>query len=171
MTNWILADNHFNHERILEYEHRPYLTVEDMDVDMIFRWNGVVKPEDKVYYLGDFALVNVDEQPRKDFKEYVCWLARQLYGEINLIKGNHDRFSNTFYQTELGWYVFNKPIIWRKPKIILSHRKQDVEVGWLNLHGHSHSKGVNDKQHYCVSVENINYTPVDLDELIKKLKK
>jgi calcineurin-like phosphoesterase family protein len=160
MKKLILADNHFQHKNIIKYESRPYLSVDDMDLDMIYKWNSVANYDDIVYNLGDIALANMD---------FLTWLSYQLHGEIHLIKGNHDRKSNAQYQS-LGWKVYNKPIILWKDRVILSHRKLDVGNKWLNIHGHTHSKTVNDKNHFCVSVEHINYTPIDLDELIRSLR-
>jgi calcineurin-like phosphoesterase family protein len=160
MKRLAIADNHFQHFNIIAYESRPYFSVEEMDLDMIEKWNSVVHPDDIVFHLGDIALANID---------YLIWLSYQLHGEIHLVKGNHDKKSNTQYQT-LGWKTYNKPIVWFKENVVLSHRPQIVDAHWLNIHGHTHSKGENDKNHYCVSVENINYTPVDLDELIRSLR-
>lgn len=54
----------------------------------------------------------------------------------------------------------------------MSHRPYPTKKPMINIHGHIHNlmhiteEGV----YYNVSVENINYTPVDLDELIRSLK-
>jgi calcineurin-like phosphoesterase family protein len=161
LTKFVTADNHFDHFNIIRYESRPYSSTEEMNLDMIEKWNSVVSPEDEVYNLGDIALAKT---------EFIVWLSYQLVGKIYLVKGNHDKKSNTFYQS-LGWTVFNKPIVWHDRKVVLSHARKPVDPGWINIHGHSHSKGVNDKSHYCVSVENTNYTPINLNDLIKEMKK
>lgn len=160
MRRLVIADNHWQHKNILKYEPRPYESVDDMDIDMILQWNEVVLKDDKVFHLGDIALANA---------EFLVWLSYQLHGEINLIKGNHDRKSNVFYQS-LGWKVYNRPIVFWNEKIVLSHARQVVDKGWLNIHGHSHSHGEDDKEHYCVSVEKVGYKPIDLDQLIEELR-
>lgn len=160
MKRWAIADPHWQHKNILKYENRPFDSVDDMDLEMIIRWNSVVEPDHKVFCLGDIALASAD---------WILWLSYQLRGELILIRGNHDRKSVTFYQS-CGWQVFDRPMVWFEDKVVLSHARQDVTRGWLNIHGHSHSKGVDDDQHVCVSVENVNYTPVDLDELILKAR-
>jgi len=75
------SDHHFGHSNIIKYCSRPFVSVEEMNHEMIRRWNSVVKPEDTVYYLGDFSLV----------LEPVRAIAPQLNGRKILIMGNHDR--------------------------------------------------------------------------------
>jgi calcineurin-like phosphoesterase family protein len=59
---------------------RPFTTVEEMNDEMLKRWNSVVKPDDTGYYLGDFSLA----------KRSVEYFAPLLNGEKYLITGNHD---------------------------------------------------------------------------------
>jgi calcineurin-like phosphoesterase family protein len=48
------SDPHFWHNNVIKYCMRPYTTVEEMNEDMVNKWNEVVAPEDEVYNLGDF---------------------------------------------------------------------------------------------------------------------
>lgn len=48
------GDLHFGHENVLAFDHRPFETVEEMDVELIRRWNHKVGKGDLVYVLGDF---------------------------------------------------------------------------------------------------------------------
>jgi calcineurin-like phosphoesterase family protein len=82
--NWFSSDHHFWHRNVITYEKRPYSLSDDgvlqMNEDMISKWNEVVKPDDVVYYLGDFSLSH---------------RAAEVYtGRLNgykiLIQGNHD---------------------------------------------------------------------------------
>ena len=50
------GDHHFNHENVVRYTNRPFADVEEMDAELISRWNEVVGPRDIVYHLGDFCL-------------------------------------------------------------------------------------------------------------------
>lgn len=78
------SDNHFGHERVIQFDGRPFSSVEEMDAEMIRRWNAKVEKGDLVYVLGDMIWkTRSDEAPK---------LIKSLNGQIILIKGNHDRF-------------------------------------------------------------------------------
>lgn len=55
---YFISDTHFWHNSIISYCHRPFSSIEDMNEKLIKNWNDTVKPEDKVYFLGDFCLSN-----------------------------------------------------------------------------------------------------------------
>jgi calcineurin-like phosphoesterase family protein len=74
------SDHHFGHSNIIKYCNRPYSSVEEMNEKLIENWNATVKPEDTVYYLGDFSLST------KPVKE----ITPKLNGHKLLIPGNHD---------------------------------------------------------------------------------
>lgn len=50
-----ISDTHFGHENIIKICNRPYQNIQEMNEDIIKRWNNKVKPEDNVYFLGDFT--------------------------------------------------------------------------------------------------------------------
>src|SRR3989344_4198295 len=81
MKIFIISDTHFHHKNIIEYSNRPFKSVEEMDSEMIRRWNNKIGKEDIVIHLGDFALGN-----EKEVKE----LKDSLNGTILLLMGNHD---------------------------------------------------------------------------------
>ena len=53
---------------------------------MIDRWNSVVRPNDIIYHLGDFA-----------FGRHNIKIAERLNGKKRLIMGNHDTYSTADY--------------------------------------------------------------------------
>ena len=77
---WFTSDTHFGHANIIRYCNRPFDSVGHMDREMLKRWNEKVKPDDLVYFLGDFSM---SEIPLKTFLP-------KLNGTKFLIHGNHD---------------------------------------------------------------------------------
>lgn len=75
------ADLHLGHANIIRYCDRPYAGPDEMDEDLIERWNEVVGPDDEVWVLGDFALGGLAEH---------LPLAGRLAGRKTLVAGNHD---------------------------------------------------------------------------------
>ncbi|MBR1680651.1 hypothetical protein IJ707_02555 [bacterium] len=66
---------------------RPWDSAEDADKCMMEKWNKVVKPNDKVYHLGDVGL----NRNKLDI------ILPKHNGTKILIKENHDRFKPKFY--------------------------------------------------------------------------
>lgn len=79
---WFTADTHFGHKAMIANGWRPqYGSTDEMDADLIDRWNTTVRPDDVVWHLGDFGM-----GPARLFLPIVA----QLHGTIHLIAGNHD---------------------------------------------------------------------------------
>lgn len=160
---YFIADTHFGDSAILRYENRPFENVSHMDNELISRWNSVVSDEDCVYVLGDFGADGYETE-----------VISALKGKKYLIKGNHDVKSNDYYRKAGFEEVYDHPIIldnfW-----ILSHDAVYVNINmpYANLFGHVHNSPVvkdYSDQHFCVSVERIDYTPVCF-ERVKQIVK
>lgn len=78
---WLYADPHYGHDAIRRHCYRPFASLKDMDEALLSRYNDMVKPRDKVIFLGDFA-----------FKDHAKYLAK-LPGHKVFVFGNHDRMS------------------------------------------------------------------------------
>jgi calcineurin-like phosphoesterase family protein len=183
---WVISDTHFNQASMLKFTDwtsnftRPgFRDVDHMDEFMMDNWNSVVKPGDKVYHLGD--VVGGSNQ--------VTWMEKnftKLNGKKRLVVGNHD---NIGMIAGYGW--FEKIMMWRpfmEFGLMLTHvplhqgsllrpknttnpdtpvDKDDPDA-WsttLNIHGHIHSNPSPDGPYRCVCVEQINYTPINIEEL------
>ena len=83
--NFYISDLHFFHKNILLYDSRPFASVEDMNAEMVRRWNSVVKNNDTVYVLGDMFFKN---RPTDE----IISILNELNGKKGLIKGNHDEW-------------------------------------------------------------------------------
>ena len=74
------SDSHANHENIIKFCKRPFKNVQEMNDELIKRWNEKVPKDGIIFHLGDFSWGGYDAW--KTFRE-------QLNGDIYLIKGNH----------------------------------------------------------------------------------
>lgn len=79
--NYYIADCHFGHSNIINFDHRPFSDIFQMEEVMVMLWNAAVRPSDTVYILGDFIWGKADEWLR---------IVKQLNGQKVLIEGNHD---------------------------------------------------------------------------------
>ena len=50
---YFTSDLHFGHENVIRFDNRPFETVDEMDAELIRRWNAKVDRGDLVYVLGD----------------------------------------------------------------------------------------------------------------------
>lgn len=161
---YFIADTHFSEKNIMLYENRPFENVQEMNREIVNRWNMVVEQEDQVYVLGDFGATG--QEPK---------LLRQLKGKKFLVKGNHDIQSNAYYR-EAGFVeVYDCPII-IKNFWILSHEPLYVNTNmpYANIFGHVHNSPIIknfSSQHYCVCVERIEYTPISFERIISEVQK
>ena len=161
---WVTSDTHFNHANIIRYCQRPYSSVQEMNEDLIARWNKCVKPGDTVYHLGDFAM---------GIKPQVHELRRALNGKIKLIKGNHDNHTNQWYRECEFDEVYDRPIIVMRA-IILSHAPLSGfgnDSDFVNLYGHVHNNPdfvPFTERSYNVGVDTNDYAPILFDDVIDK---
>lgn len=81
MERWFTSDQHFDHVNIISFCDRPFTSVEQMNDEIINRWNSVVGDDDIVYVLGDFAMGH---------RGVSVPYAEKLKGTKFLVPGNHD---------------------------------------------------------------------------------
>lgn len=162
---FFIADTHFGHKNIIEYENRPFQSVEEMDNTLIDNWNKTVKKREKVYMLGDFGLSN---------KQRIKEIVSILKGYKVLILGNHDKcYSYSWWKTAGFDEVIQYPVIYNE-WFILSHEPVYINsnMPYVNIYGHVHSNPSYadfSAQSFCVSAERINYTAIEFSQIIKKM--
>ncbi|HXD94553.1 MAG TPA: metallophosphoesterase [Bacteroidia bacterium] len=156
METFFIGDTHFGHKNILKYEpnYRKFNSIEEHDAELIKRWNAKVTNKDTVYHLGDFC-----------FGRHNIDIASELNGIKKLIMGNHDLYDVIDYRK----YFVKVYGVFAFKNILLSHMPCIESEGYeLNIHGHLHSKMLaikNEHKYFNVSCENINLTPISLDEI------
>ncbi len=180
-ATFLVSDTHFGHEKTCTMFKRadgtplrPFKTVEEMDEEMVRRWNERVGKKDKVYHLGD-VVIN---------RKYLEILGR-LNGDKVLIRGNHDIFKledyTKYFRDVRGYHVMNGMIFSHVPV----HPESLGRFG-VNVHGHLHYQRVKkivgvdetgaftysdeiDPRYHCVCVEQTDYTPITLEEVKKRV--
>ena len=55
------ADTHFGHENVIQFDKRPFAPADEMDKEMIRRWNNKVDKGDLVYVLGDMIWKSITD--------------------------------------------------------------------------------------------------------------
>jgi calcineurin-like phosphoesterase family protein len=166
---FLTSDTHFGHLGVCQFlrkdgtKLRPWNSSEEMDEFMVKAWNDTVRPNDKVYHLGD-VVIN-----RKALN-----IMYRLNGDKVLIKGNHDIFKLEDYTPHFrdirGYHVMNK--------MILSHIPVHPESKGrfsANIHGHLHDKRIMvdnkiDPYYHCVCVEHTEWKPILFEEVLKRIK-
>lgn len=140
MTIFYTSDQHWHHKNVLEFENRPWGTVEEMNEGLIEAWNKVVKPRDTVHHLGDFSFGNTHQ-----WRE----ILDRLNGKIVLYKGNHDS-SRRLKAIQKDDYFKEVHVVGDYFKVHgyqlwLSH--YPMEIGLrprkYSIHGHIHSEPSN----------------------------
>lgn len=165
---WLVSDSHFGHANtFLKFTladgspMRPFHSVEEMDETMIHRWNDVVRPQDKVYHLGDVAM-------GKD-PAHLHRIMTRLLGHKRLILGNHDTMNTQVYLKYFEKVMSSRML----DRMLLTHipvHPTSISGKCIgNVHGHVHNNQhrtatqLPQPPYLNVSVEVIDYTPVSLD--------
>lgn len=180
---FLVSDTHFGHEKtctVFKREDgsplRPFKSAEEMDEEMVRRWNERVRPTDKVYHLGDVVI-----------NRKALGILHRLNGDKVLIRGNHDIFKLSDYTEHFrdirGYHVMNG--------MILSHipvNEDSLARFGANIHGHLHAnrvrraRGVDaktgeilysneiDTRYHCVCVEQTDFAPILFEDVIKRIK-
>src|SRR5258708_5487992 len=93
-NTWFTADFHFGHNNIIRYCNRPFRSVEEMDQTILERLNAAVKPNDTLYFLGDFC-IGSKARVLEHRKHIRC---RKIFA----LAGNHDKEARKLTE-EFSW--------------------------------------------------------------------
>ena len=174
---FLVSDTHFGHKGVCHFTRndgvtklRPFDTPEEMDEFMVEAWNKKVRPNDKVYHLGDVVM------HRRSLS-----IMDRLNGDKVLIRGNHDIFKDEDYRKyfrELrAYHVMNGMILSHIP----IHPESLGRFG-VNIHGHLHANrvmrdlavcgrdNVIDTRYHCVCVEHTDFAPILFEDVIERIK-
>jgi calcineurin-like phosphoesterase family protein len=174
---FLVSDTHFGHAGVCRFMRndgvtklRPWDDPAEMDEAMVAAWNERVRPNDKVYHLGDVVI-----------NRKALGIMRRLNGDKVLIRGNHDIFRDDEYRQyfrELrAYHVMNGMILSHIP----IHSESLGRFG-VNIHGHLHANrvmlpGFNGKitdivdvRYHCVCVEQTDFAPILFEDVIRRIE-
>ena len=176
-NRFFTSDLHLSHSNVIKYCNRPFKNVDEMNEQIIQRWNKVVTPQDIVYIIGDVTFEK-DEEKR-------IWHLNRLNGEKHLIRGNHDKIISgktikCFNSISDGLKEIKVPDIdgpGGNQHIVMCHYPlltwNKGHYGSWMLYGHAHGTLKEDPnaRRFDVGVDCWNFTPVSYQQVKEKMAK
>ena len=179
------SDPHYGHRNILKFCERPYANTNEMEIDLIAKWNSVVSNNDIAVILGDIVWFDGRTNTQR--------ILEQLNGkEIHIIPGNHDKISNFEYLSDR--FIIHDSIVTffiktnsgikevfacHFPMATWPHHERNAIHVFGHIHSGPHSNNAVDVpgkdlilkfgKCYDVGVDNNNYTPIELESIYQKL--
>lgn len=163
MAEFFTSDTHFFHANIIrpDYCNRPFRDVEEMNFEMVRRWNQTVGKFDRIWHVGDFAFGK---------KEQATEVLELLNGEKILVRGNHDRSERVM--REMGFQdVCERATLDRDGRRIILHHEPLPQEKWegceIHFCGHVHEAWRKRGRTVNVGVDQWGFRPVPLQTLIE----
>lgn len=173
MVDFWTGDEHYGHDRILEYCRRPFKNTQRSTREMVKRHNAVVGEDDTVYHVGDIAMAGPDRAT------YVEGLMRRLNGTHILILGNHDQIHALKF-VDIGFQSVHTSLIMEVAgyKVVMAHDPSiwnvvsNMDPLPIFLHGHIHNvwKSIPDKRMVNVGVDMWDFYPITFKQILEELE-
>lgn len=174
---WLVTDTHLNHEMLSRKGYRP----QGFEDQILHNLSHLVREGSVLIHMGDVCIGDDAAQHAR-----MLWAVREARSKV-LIRGNHDKKSDTWYY-RAGWDLVVSEL-WLERygwDIVLSHEPRVFGPGFVpwpelrNIHGHTHGNGhrsvdvrdyYNPAYHVELALEHTNYEPVQLARYQKIWKK
>ncbi len=167
MNHYFSADLHLGHSRIIDYCKRPYSGHQEMDKDILDRFNSRLAPGDHLYLLGDICWSTFDLHP---------WLDQLNTKEVFVIRGNHDRKESQLKHKSIKWVKELEGIMFGpdfNPYIVMCHYPMRTwnhkGRGAYQLYGHVHGTMPGLDRQMDVGVDTNNFLPYGLEEIRERM--
>ena len=174
VKTWLISDTHFGHDNVYKFTDDngnlcrqfsdPWVPGSTFDADalMVYWWQKLIAPGDKVYHLGDIAI-----------KRRATSIITRLPGRKVLVRGNHDiwklsdwakAFEDIRGTKKIGAYILTHYPI---------HPASIPHWCTAVIHGHTHNRlmklpnGENDSRFINVCVEHTGGKPVDFEDIVE----
>lgn len=156
---YLITDTHFGHENIKKYCNRP----DNFENILEENLKKTLTNDDLLIHLGDVAF-------KRELINKFC----KLPGKKILIKGNHDKCTDSFYMSA-GFTLVAEEITLNIEgyRLLFTHRPKFGHEADINIHGHFHSLYTPDETrlYLPLSLEHMGYEPIALDDsFMAKLK-
>lgn len=153
------ADEHYRHKNIIDYCHRPFSSIKEMDETLIYNHNKVVGPKDSVVHAGDFALCSAEEAHK---------IIARLNGKHTFLNGDHDSWMGKKRQWDIRYYKIEKE------SMVVCHYCMRT---WFKSHynswhcyAHSHARLEPIGKSWDIGVDNNGFKPVSFEEIREIMK-
>lgn len=179
---FFIADLHFGHKDVIAFDRRPFKDVEEMETEMICKWNAKVSRDDHVFVIGDmFGGVTI---------AHAGEIVHSLNGRIHLIRGNHDPRGQVFeslFEDVAVYKQIQVRVRGVKQRVIMRHRLLPIfkghDEGVVMLYGHTHDSIVARTEDQYIRFVNwmgipfhafnvgacrLNYEPQTLEEILER---
>jgi len=173
--HWVTSDIHFSHLNIIKYQPEQrghFCDVEEMNEEIVRRWNETVGEGDHTFIIGDVAMGDVSKAPG---------YLRRMNGFKTLVVGNHDRSLMKLEGIKEHFISFSDYLCFAPTKgtgIVMMHYpiaswdgKRPNNTSSIHLHGHLHgSPSSLFGWFHDVGMDTNDLRPYNLEELVKQIK-
>ena len=180
--DYFTSDQHLGHYNVIKHCKRPFSSVEEMDSVLLQNINNLVKPNDRLAIVGDFAWWRCSPEQLKAYRDAIK--CKNVY----LVIGNHDQkclkyLRELFVKTDYIMEVDSYTSTGEKVSLVLCHYAMRVwsrsHYGVRHIFAHSHGTLPDDPNSLSmdVGVDNIarllavdgvlkqeDYRPISIDE-------
>ena len=164
---YYISDLHLFHENAIQFDQRPFESVQQMHDTILKNWNDRVMNGDYVYVLGDVSMRGKNE-------DLIAFVAR-LKGRKVLIRGNHDDVSDYRYQQLFAdicdYKEIHDSVGKEKFGLVLSQYPifswKNMGRGKILLYGHTHVSAEDQFYQQCLKqMKENDFLHVDDKELM-----
>lgn len=141
---YITSDWHLNHEKALEYDERPFRTIEDMNYGIGFNAKKQLKDGDTLIVAGDVGYG----------RDTISEVLAMIPGRKICVTGNHDKKHGMLLECGFDLVVYNMTVKIAGQFVTISHcplqglYREDIKSGKKGTHWHK------DYKHTQYSMEN-----------------
>jgi calcineurin-like phosphoesterase family protein len=159
MATFLISDTHSGHDGIIGLCGRPFANAREKDAAMIIEWNSVVRTDNTVIHLGDFAHHYPEDKLPKLFPAQ--------NGRKHLIRESHDGKATQALPWESQRGIAFASI--DSQNVVLCHYAlltwPKIRKGALMFYGHSHGRILGNTQSCDVGVGVMGFAPVRLAQI------